>query len=98
MHLHVDPDVVQQAPGEELGLLVGGEPASMRHARLERLLVGLDKHRERQSSKVRQVIGTERQPKVLVTQALEFLLGGFTGIPFKLVVPLLGGAGEVVGG
>jgi hypothetical protein len=65
---------------------------------LEHLLVGLDRRHERQSRKVRQVIGTERQAKVLVTQALEFLLGGFTGIPFKLVVPLLGGAGEVVGG
>lgn len=87
LELDIDTDVFRQPAGEQLSLL---RAASVRHTRLERLLVRLDGDREWQRGQVRPVVRAKRRPDALVAQALEFLPLRSVGVPFKDIVPLLG--------
>jgi hypothetical protein len=98
MEFNVDPDVVGQAAGEQLRLLIGGQAAGVHHTRLELVLVRCDRRREREPNQVRQMVRAEWRPEALVTQALEIFPQRLASVPFEDAVPLLGGAGEVEGG
>jgi hypothetical protein len=71
--------------------------ASVRETRLERLQIGLNSRLERQPCQVREVVGAERRPEPLLTDAFEFVPVGLAGVAFQNHVPLLGRIIEVVG-
>lgn len=56
MELHVDANMIGQAPSEEFGLLVRGEAAGVRHPCLEGILVRRDGGGERQAGQVRKMV------------------------------------------
>lgn len=66
MKLHIDIDVLREAPSEEMGLLVQSEAAGVCHSRLEGLLIRCDVGQERQMSQLGQVVGVEGRPEALV--------------------------------
>lgn len=53
MEFHVDPDMLREAPSEELGLLIWREVAGVRHSCLKGLLVVRDGGRDRQTRQFR---------------------------------------------
>ena len=66
MKLHVNANVLREAPSEEMGLLIWSEAVGVRHSRLIGLLVSHNGGRERQASQFRQVVGAEGRPETLM--------------------------------
>ena len=66
MKLHINANVLREAPSEERGLLIWSEAAGVRHFHLEGLLINRDVGRERQVSQFRQVVGAEGWPETLM--------------------------------
>jgi hypothetical protein len=89
MELDIDLDVLRQSTREQLCLLVWCEASSMRQACQERVQIRGYIRGERQTHQFRQMIGSERWTKALMTKLLEFLLGWCAGVALDDKVPLL---------
>lgn len=96
MQLDVHLDVVRKAAREQLRLLQRRELARARHACLEGVQICADRRRERKAREVRQMISTERRPKMLMAEASELLPLRPATVAFQNGLPQLGRSGEVI--